>query len=38
MRRSVEALCRLAGDGDARCVDARGTLARSEQRVARCGC
>jgi hypothetical protein len=38
MRRSVDALCRLAGDGDARCIDARGTLARSEQRVARCGC
>jgi hypothetical protein len=38
MRRSVDALCRLAGETDARCVDARGTLQRSEQKVARCGC
>ncbi len=38
MRRSVDALCRLAGETDARCIDARGTLERSEQKVARCGC
>ena len=38
MRRSVTALCRLAGDEDARCVDARKTLTDSEGRVVSCGC
>jgi len=38
MRRSVAALCRLAGETDARCIDARKTLESSERRVARCGC
>lgn len=40
MRRSVDAVCRLAGDDDDRCSRARGTLDRSEGRVrdAGCGC
>jgi hypothetical protein len=38
MRRAVSAICRLAGDTDARCTDAKKTLADSEQRVASCHC
>ncbi len=41
MRRAVAALCRMTGDGDARCLDARRTLAASENRVSqtsRCSC
>ena len=38
MRRSVAALCRIAGDDDPRCVNARRTLDEGERRVARCGC
>jgi hypothetical protein len=38
MRRSVAALCRLAGEDDPRCVNARKTLDEGERRVARCGC
>jgi hypothetical protein len=38
MRRAVDALCRLAGDTDDRCTDARATLSRCETRVAKCGC
>jgi hypothetical protein len=38
MRRAVRALCRITGDGDARCAEARTTLAESEARLARCGC
>lgn len=38
MRRAVSALCRMTGDGDARCSDARKTLVESESRVARCHC
>ncbi|WP_394825228.1 hypothetical protein [Pendulispora albinea] len=38
MRRAVEAICRLAGNADARCTDAQKTLAASEQRVASCRC
>jgi hypothetical protein len=38
MRRAVRALCRMAGDDDTRCVEARATLAESEARLARCGC
>ena len=38
MRRSVTALCRLSGEEDARCVDARKTLTESEERVVSCGC
>lgn len=38
MRRAVGVLCRLAGEDDARCTDAKKTLGESERRVARCGC
>jgi hypothetical protein len=38
MRRAVAVLCRLTGDDDARCVEAKHTLADSEQRAAACGC
>jgi hypothetical protein len=38
MRRSVAALCRLSGEDDPRCVNARKTLEEGERRVARCGC
>jgi hypothetical protein len=38
MRRAVVALCRLTGDDDARCLDARKTLTESEARVASCTC
>ncbi len=38
MRRAVSALCRMTGDEDARCSDARKTLGESESRVARCHC
>jgi hypothetical protein len=38
MRRAVEAICRMAGDGDARCAEARKTLAADDARVAGCQC
>lgn len=38
MRRAVEALCRMTGPDDARCVDARRTLTESEARVGVCRC
>lgn len=38
MRRAVSALCRMTGDEDARCADARRTLGESESRVATCHC
>ncbi len=38
MRRSVEVLCRLAGDGDERCTKARSTLSESEARVSSRAC
>jgi len=38
MRHAVDAICRMAGDGDARCTDARRTLKDSETKVAGCGC
>ena len=38
MRRAVDALCRIAGDGDKRCVDARQTLADNVTRTATCSC
>jgi hypothetical protein len=38
MRRAVSALCRMTGDEDARCSDAKKTLEKSESRVARCHC
>lgn len=38
MKRAVEALCRLAGDSDDRCLKARRTLEDSTTRVASCHC
>jgi hypothetical protein len=38
MRRAVSALCRMTGEEDARCSDAKKTLQQSESRVARCHC
>lgn len=38
MRRAVAALCRMTGDADARCVDAKKTLSDSEGRVSPCSC
>jgi hypothetical protein len=38
MRRAVDAICRMAGAQDARCVEARKTLSDDEVRVAPCGC
>jgi hypothetical protein len=38
MTRAVEALCRMTGDADNRCVDARRTLDESTARVSSCRC
>jgi hypothetical protein len=38
MRRAVTALCRMTGTEDARCLDAKHTLAESESRIAPCSC
>ena len=38
MRRAVSALCRMTGDEDARCSEAKRTLEQSESRVAACHC
>lgn len=38
MRRAVTALCRMTGDTDTRCVDAKKTLTDSEGRVSPCSC
>jgi hypothetical protein len=38
MRRAVTALCRMTSNDDARCVDAKKTLAESEARVSPCSC
>lgn len=38
MRRAVTALCRMTGDTDARCLDAKRTLTDSEGRVTPCTC
>ncbi len=38
MRRAVAAICRMAGEPDARCTGARKTLSDAEARVAPCGC
>jgi hypothetical protein len=38
MRRAVSAICRMAGEGDARCTDAKKVLQESEGRVVSCGC
>jgi hypothetical protein len=38
MRSAVTALCRMTGNEDARCVDAKRTLADSEGRISPCSC
>ena len=38
MRRAVTALCRMTGNDDTRCTDAKRTLIDSEGRVAPCSC
>jgi hypothetical protein len=38
MRRAVTALCRMTGNDDTRCVDARRTLTDSQARIAPCSC
>ena len=38
MRHAVDAICRMAGDTDARCTDARRTLKDSETKITGCGC
>ena len=38
MRRAVTALCRMTGNDDARCADAKRTLVESEGRIAPCSC
>jgi hypothetical protein len=38
MRRAQSALCRLAGESDERCSEAKKTVADTAARVAYCGC
>jgi hypothetical protein len=38
MQRAQAALCRMAGEHDPRCTEAKKTVAASAQRVAGCGC
>lgn len=38
MKRAADAVCRLAGEGDARCADARKRVSESATRVASCAC
>jgi hypothetical protein len=38
MKRAADAICRMAGEGDARCGDARKKVEASTARVAACGC
>jgi len=38
MKRAVDALCRMTGDTDNRCVDAKKTLTDSTTRVSPCKC
>jgi hypothetical protein len=38
MRRAVAALCRMTGDSDARCIDAKRILSDSERSVSPCAC
>jgi hypothetical protein len=38
MQRAQAALCRMAGEDDPQCVDAKKVVADSAQRVARCAC
>jgi hypothetical protein len=38
MKRAVDALCRMTGDTDTRCVDARRTLTQNTTHVSTCKC
>ncbi|HEY8087975.1 MAG TPA: hypothetical protein VIF09_09020 [Polyangiaceae bacterium] len=38
MKRAVDAICRMAGEADPRCTEARKTLTDSAGRVVGCGC
>jgi hypothetical protein len=38
MKRAVEALCRMTGESDTKCVDARKTLADNVGKTASCKC
>lgn len=38
MKRAADAVCRLAGEADPRCTDARRRVSESETRVAACSC
>jgi hypothetical protein len=38
MKRAVEALCRMTGEGDDKCVDARKTLATNVGKTSSCKC
>jgi hypothetical protein len=38
MKRAVDAICRMAGEADPRCLEARKTLADDDAKVARCTC
>ena len=38
MQRAQAAICRLAGEEDPQCADAKKVVADSAQRVAKCGC
>lgn len=38
MKRAADAVCRLAGETDPRCTDARRRVSESETRVAACSC
>jgi hypothetical protein len=38
MKRAVDAICRMTGEADPRCLEARKTLADDDAKVARCSC
>ena len=38
LERSAAAICRLAGDADARCTLARKTVEKNRQRISECAC
>jgi len=38
LERAAAAICRLAGDADARCTLARKTLEKNRQRISECAC
>jgi hypothetical protein len=38
LRRAADAVCRIAGETDGRCVKARVLVKENETRVAACGC